>query len=115
MAVDASANLIQLLHLRAEDKPCVLQWLDKSANKHTAPENQNEMLELMAHHVVRKILESIHTSPFLAVMIDETTDTSNKEQLTLVVRWVSEDFSVRRVPGSCTTFLQQMHRVLCLS
>ena len=44
---DASANLIQLLRLRAEDKPCVLQWLDKSANKHTAPENQNEMLELM--------------------------------------------------------------------
>ena len=51
MAVDVSANLIQLLHFRAEDKPCVLQWLDKSANKHTAPENQNEMLELMAHHV----------------------------------------------------------------
>ena len=80
---DASANLIQLLQLRAEDKPCVLQWLDKSANKHTAPENQNEMLELMAYHVLRKILESIRTSPFLAVMVDETTDKSNKEQLTL--------------------------------
>ena len=33
---DASANLIQLLRLRAEDKPEVLQWLDKSAHKHTA-------------------------------------------------------------------------------
>ena len=88
---DASADLIQLLCLRAEDKPCVLQWLDKSANKHTAPENQNE---LMAHHVLRKILKSISTSPFLAVMVDETTDKSNKEQLTLVVRWVSEDFTV---------------------
>ena len=91
---DASANLIQLLRLRAEDNPAVLKWLDKSARKHTAPENQNEMLQIMAHHVLRKILEKIHSSPFLAVMVDETTDKSNKEQLTLVVRWIGEDFVV---------------------
>ena len=91
---DASANLIQLLRLRAEDKPEVLQWLDKSARKHTAPENQNEMLEMMAHGVLRRILEDIHGSPFLAVMVDEATDKSNKEQLTLVVRWISDDFVV---------------------
>ena len=56
---DASGNLIQLLHLRAEDKPEVIQWLDKSAHKYTAPENQNEMLKLMAHHVLRMILEDV--------------------------------------------------------
>ena len=44
--------------------------------------------------MLRKILESIHTSPFLAVMVDETTDKSNKEQLRLVARWVSGDFTV---------------------
>ena len=81
---DASANLIQLLHLRAEDNPAVLQWLDKTARKHTAPENQNEMLEIMAHRVLRSILQEINNSPFLAVMVDETTDKSNREQLTLV-------------------------------
>ena len=43
----------------------------------------------MAHHVLRKILTNIRGSPFLAVMVDETTDKSNKEQLTLVLRWVS--------------------------
>ena len=91
---DASANLIQLLRLRAEYKPEVLQWLDKSACKHTSPENQNEMLELMARRVLRRLLEDIHSSPFLAVMVDEATDKSNKEQLTLVVRWVSDDFVV---------------------
>jgi len=91
---DASANLIQLLRLRAENHPGVLQWLEKSARKHTAPENQNEMLEMMAHRVLRQILEEIHSSPFLAVMVDETTDKSNMEQLTLVVRWISDDFEV---------------------
>lgn len=85
---DASANLIQLLCFRA------LQWLHRSARKHTASENQNEMLELMAHQVLRMILKDIHSSPFLAVMVDETTDKSNKEQLTLVVRWVNDDFTV---------------------
>ena len=79
---DSSANLIQLLRLRAEDKPKIVEWLDRSARKHTSPENQNEILEIMAHRVLRKILEDIHYSPFLAVMVDETTDKFNKEQLT---------------------------------
>ena len=91
---DESANLIQLLHLRTEDKPQLLKWLEKSAQKHTAPENHNEMLELMAHGVLRKVLSDIHESPFLAVMVDETTDKSNKEQLTFVIRWVSNKFIV---------------------
>ena len=91
---DESANLVQLLHLRAEDKPQLLKWLEKSAQKHTSPENQNEMLELMAHGVLRKILKDINESPFLAVMVDETTDKSNKEQLTFVIRWVNNDFTV---------------------
>ena len=88
---DASTNLIQLLRLRVEDKPEVVQWLDKSAHKHTAPENQNEILELMAHHVLKRILEDIQNSPFLALMIDEATDISKKEQLTLVMSWISDD------------------------
>lgn len=83
---DDSANITQLLCFRAEDKPEVLQWLDKSARKHIASENQNKS---MAHAVLRKILEAVHGAPFLSVMDDETTEKSNKEQLTLVVRWIS--------------------------
>ena len=80
--------------LRGEDKPQVLWWLEKNARKHTAPENQNEMLQLMVHHVLRRVLKDIYSSPFLAVMVDETTDMSNTEQLTLVLRWISDDFMV---------------------
>ena len=32
---DSSANLIQLLCLRAEDKPQIREWLDRSVHKHT--------------------------------------------------------------------------------
>ena len=54
---DASTNQIQLLRLRVKDKPEVLQWLDKTTHKHTAPENQNEMLKLISHSVLRRILK----------------------------------------------------------
>ncbi|KAL5479376.1 hypothetical protein EMCRGX_G022893 [Ephydatia muelleri] len=84
---NVSSNLTQLLNVRAED----IQWISKKACKHIHPENQNEMLELMAHQVLRRILDDAHTTPFLS---DETRDQSNKEQLTLVLRWVSDDFSV---------------------
>ena len=48
----------------------------------------------MSHHVLRRILEDIHTSPFLALMVDEATDVSNKEQLTIVIRCIDDDFIV---------------------
>ena len=38
--VEKSSNLIQLLRLRTEDKLEILQWIEKSAHKHTSPENQ---------------------------------------------------------------------------
>ena len=91
---DAESNLIQLLHLRAEDNPQLISWLTRSQKKYTFHENQNEMLEIMGLSVLRKILHCIHGSPFLTIMVDETTDISNKEQLTLVVRWVDENFDV---------------------
>ena len=91
---DESDNLTQMLYLRAKGKPEVLQWIHKSACKHTSPGNQNEMLKLMAHHVLRKILANIHSSPFIAVTVDEATDKANKEKLTIVVRWINEDFVV---------------------
>ena len=91
---DESSNLTQLLNVRAEDNPTILPWITKKACKHMHHDNQNEMLELMAHQVLRRILDDAYTSPFLAVMVDETRDQSNKEQLTLVLRWVSDDFTV---------------------
>ena len=91
---DEDSNFIQLLRLRAEEKPQILKWLEKSSKKHTAHENQNEMLQIMSHIVLKNILDDIRNSPFLSVMVDETTDKSNVEQLTLVIRWVSNDLSV---------------------
>ena len=91
---DAESNLIQLLQLRAEDNPNITQWLRISARKYTSHESQNEMLLIMAQQALRKILQCMQQSPFLALMVDETTDIANKEQLTVVLRWIDDNFDV---------------------
>ena len=62
--------------------------------KNTSHECQNEMLEMKACTMQRRILSKITESPFLALMVDETTDISNKEQLVFVIRRTDADFSV---------------------
>ncbi len=48
----------------------------------------------MAHHVLRRILKDIHSSPFLAVMFDEATDMSQQKSADPYLRWISDDFTV---------------------
>ncbi len=53
-------------------------------NKYTSHEIQNSILKVMATYILRDIYESIKLSPFITVMMDEATDISNKEQVTIV-------------------------------
>ena len=91
---ELDSNYMQLLKLRGEDDSRVLDWLKRKTDKYTSPEMQNEMISVMAHVVLRQIASSIHSSPFYTIMVDETTDVSNQEQVVLCIRWVSSDFEV---------------------
>ena len=56
---------------------------------------QNDMLKAMAHKVLRNINTRLHNASFLTIMVDKTTDTSDKEQVVIVFRYVdNNDFSV---------------------
>ena len=66
-------------------------WLDKKANKYTSSEVQNEILQVMSKNLMRKLLDSIRNTDFYTIMIDETTDISNKEQVVFCLRWVDEN------------------------
>ena len=78
-------NFDQLILLHAEDDPSLLEWIRKKADKFTLPEIQNEILKIMALKLLRTIAAGIHESPYFTVMIDETTDITNKEQCTQCV------------------------------
>ena len=56
---------------------------------------QNEMVKVMALRILREITGNLQSSSFFTVMVDETTDVSNVEQVVVFLRWVSEGFEIR--------------------
>ena len=66
------------------------KFLERQQLKYTSPEIQNEFLSIMALQVLRKSVCKIQEAVNFAVMIDETTDQSNKEQVVLVLCWVDD-------------------------
>ena len=88
---ESDSNFLQLMKLRGEDDSRIVGWLEKKTDKYTAPDMQNEILKTMGLHVLRQVVESIRSAPFLTLMIDETTDISNKEQVVVCFRWVDSN------------------------
>ena len=78
-------NFLQLLKLKGEDDPAMLEWIKRKVNKYTLHEFQNDIVKVMAMHVLRNVATCLQHSPFLTLMMDETTDVTNKEQTTIVI------------------------------
>ena len=85
---ESDSNFLQLLKLQGEDDARIASWLEKKTDKYTAPDMQNEILKVMALEVLRQVVSSLHTAIFLTIMVNETTDISNKEQVIICFRWV---------------------------
>ena len=62
---------MQLLKVRGEDDTRVFDWLRKKIDKYTSADMQNEMIQVMAHQVLREVTASLITTPFYTVMADE--------------------------------------------
>jgi len=52
---EQDGNFMQLLKLKGEDDPAVINWLQKKINKYTSHEIQNGILNTMAMNVSRDI------------------------------------------------------------
>lgn len=91
---DFDSNYIQLLHLRKTETPELAEWMNRSSYKWTSHDIQNEMIHMMANAVLRKLLSNLKASKHFTIIIDETTDSSVKEQVAFCVRSVNEDFEV---------------------
>ena len=91
---EINSNFTQLLMLRTEEDENFVQWLERKQMKYTSPEIQNEMIEIMALGLLRDIAKSIQLAEFYTIMVDETGDASNLEQLVLCLRWVDEELKI---------------------
>ena len=83
---------MQILRLRALDQLELVAWLERKKNKYVSPQIQNEILSVMGTTVLREIASDIRHARYFALMVDEVTDSSNKEQVVICFRNVDEEF-----------------------
>ena len=91
---ELDGNFRQLLLLKADLDENLKEWLKRRENVYTSPDIQNEIIKAMGVQVLRDVAADLQMSRYLTVMADETTDCSNREQVTVIVRRVTEELEV---------------------
>ena len=89
---EKDGNLIQLLECRSEKIPELHDWLTRQ--KYLSHDIVNEMIELLAHHLLRDLLIDIREAEWFSLISDETRDISVKEQLVVTIRWVDTNYKI---------------------
>ena len=93
---EEDGNLMQLLLLRSSDHVHLKQYIGDG--KYLSHDIINELVSLMGHQVLNKILSEIRKANSYSIIADEATDVSNKKQFGISFRWVSDDFSIHERP-----------------
>ena len=90
---ELDSNFNQLLKLRSEDDLRVSQWLKRKTDKYTLADIQNEILMTMSQNVLHTVTKLVQSAHFFSIMVDETTDGANEEQVVLCCRWVDSSMN----------------------
>ncbi|CAF1589553.1 unnamed protein product [Didymodactylos carnosus] len=83
-----NCNLLELLEFRSVENELIKKKLNSL--KYTHHSIQNEILSIIQQHILSQIVLEIKTSTYYSIMIDETSDISRHEQVSLVILDVSE-------------------------
>ncbi|CAG7827101.1 unnamed protein product [Allacma fusca] len=86
-------NYFQLLTLRSSDVPELMHFMRRSKPL-TCSDIQNEMIKIISLAISRKIQARLNENKEFSIIVDETTDISGREQVSLCVRSVSSDLNV---------------------
>ncbi|XP_046862976.1 52 kDa repressor of the inhibitor of the protein kinase-like [Xenia sp. Carnegie-2017] len=91
-------NFIELLNFRVRAGDTILEAHLKHHDKHTSyisKTTQNELIRCCGQFFTELLLVEVKKSTFYALIADETCDISNEEQMSLVLRFVDEEFNIR--------------------
>lgn len=67
--------------------------MEKCQDKFMSPDIQNEILFIMSHFIQREIADAV-SGQWFTIMVDETTDQSNLEQMVFCLRYVDCNLNV---------------------
>ena len=84
------------MELRSEDCFELRDWLTRY-NNWLSHDIIDEMLELLANTIIRKQLELIKECLHYALLLDETSDMSRTEQVSICIRIVPDIFNVKEI------------------
>jgi hypothetical protein len=99
-------NLLELLNLRCNDIPWLEDKLKSQLKLHaqwTSPSIQNEILEIISHFVVQRITKDVQLSRNYALIMDETSDISCTEQVSICLRHVLDGITLETFLGFFST------------
>jgi len=86
--------------LRSTDNPEVASFLKRERFVYTSYEIQNEILRLMAHSVLQSLIADTSKARIFSLIVDETTDRSTDEQVSVCFRYTDDEIQPREVfPG----------------
>ena len=85
---------MQVLKLRSKNFLKLKEWLEKKAEKkHVSCHPKRANSKLIPHQILRDLTDGMRDL-FYAIICNEYTDISNKEQSTLCLSWVNEIFNI---------------------
>ena len=93
-------NFLALVDFRIDAGDTLLKTHVESAARnatYTSKTIQNQLIDVIGKHIQNKLVKEIEENRLFAILADEATDSSNKEQLPLVLRYVSKERNIREV------------------
>lgn len=86
-------NLLEFLHYKARECPELATHLAGSVH-YTSPKIQNDMISLIGKAIQQNIVDEVKKAGVFAIIGDETMDVSRLEQMSVCVRYVTNDFVI---------------------
>ncbi|CAB3987849.1 zinc finger MYM-type 1-like [Paramuricea clavata] len=99
---DESSNFYQVVQLVSRHCSLLKYWLNEKRMHpyhvtYMSRCSQNEFIKLIGDAVRDRVVKKLEEAPAFSVMADTTPDVSNKDQMSIVVRYVADNTPVERL------------------
>ena len=87
---DEDSNFMMMLSLLAKENSVLRDQLENAprVSKYTCPDIQNETIFFSAKQILDGIINNCKRSVIYALIADESTDVTSKEQISICIRFV---------------------------
>lgn len=101
-------NFIETLNLLSEYNPTLKNHFSNSTVfSGFSSEIQNDLISSIAFVLSEQIRREIENTDYVGLMLDETTDVSNKSQLSIIFRYIKKEIVVERFLGFVDVSLER--------